>query len=85
METTVSTKGQVVIPKLLRERYQLEPGTRLRVEDRGDSIVLRPLDARRKYTVDDLLALPRYYEGPPISLEEMDERLEDELRRSWGE
>ena len=83
METTVSTKGQVVIPRAIRERLGLEPGTRLEVEDRGESIVLRRLDARKRYTVDDIMALPRYYQGPPVSDSEIHDRLDADLRRRW--
>ena len=71
METTVSTKGQVVIPKAVRERHGLRPGARLHVEDHGDSIVLRPVRSQARYSIDDLLALPRPYEGPPLSVDEM--------------
>lgn len=40
--TTVSVKGQVVIPKSVREALGLRPGTRLLVDTQGDKIVLTP-------------------------------------------
>lgn len=40
--TTVSVKGQVVIPKNVREALGLRPGTRLVVDTEGDKIVLTP-------------------------------------------
>lgn len=40
--TIVSVKGQVVIPKRVREAMGLRPGSRLRVETRGETIVLTP-------------------------------------------
>jgi AbrB family looped-hinge helix DNA binding protein len=41
-ETTVSSKYQVVIPKLVRERVPLEPGQKLAVVVRGSVISLVP-------------------------------------------
>ena len=83
METTVSSKGQVVIPKEIRDRHGLDPGTRLEVEDRGDVIVLRRAGPGKKYTIDDLLALPRYYRGPPKSDDEIARALDEDVRRRW--
>lgn len=39
----VSTKGWVVIPKELREKYGLKKGTRVQVVDYGDLLTLVPL------------------------------------------
>ena len=39
----VSTKGWVVIPKELREKYGLKKGTRVQVVDYGDLLALVPL------------------------------------------
>ena len=41
--TTVSSKGQVVIPRALREKYRLTPGTRLEVGESDAGLVLAPL------------------------------------------
>jgi AbrB family looped-hinge helix DNA binding protein len=50
--TTVSSKGQVVIPRALREKYRLTSGTRLEVAESDKGLVLAPLkparSARRK-------------------------------------
>jgi AbrB family looped-hinge helix DNA binding protein len=43
METTVTIKGQIVIPASLRRRLGIKKGTRLFVEERDGEIVLRPL------------------------------------------
>lgn len=71
-DTTVSTKGQVVIPKEIRDRLGWRPGTSLLIEERGDQVVLRQTRRVRRTTVDELSGcLP--YNGPPKSVEEMDE------------
>ena len=41
--TRVSVKGQVVIPKTVRETLGLRPGARLVVDTEGDRIVLTPV------------------------------------------
>jgi len=43
METRLSSKGQVVIPRKVREELDLEPGTVLRVHVDGRRIVLEPV------------------------------------------
>lgn len=40
--TTVSSKGQVVIPRALRDKYRLTPGTRLEVAESDAGLVLTP-------------------------------------------
>ena len=42
MTTTLSSKGQVVLPKQARQRLRLRPGGKLVCEVRGDSLVLTP-------------------------------------------
>lgn len=41
-KTVVSKKGQVVIPKDIRDRLGLDPGTVLRVEVDGKRVMLEP-------------------------------------------
>lgn len=42
---TVSSRGQVVIPREIRERMGLEEGTKVEVEVAEGKIILRPLPA----------------------------------------
>lgn len=49
--TTVSSKGQVVIPRALREKYRLTAGTHLEVAESDAGLVLtrlRPRATRRQ-------------------------------------
>ncbi|WP_414832847.1 AbrB/MazE/SpoVT family DNA-binding domain-containing protein [Afifella sp. YEN Y35] len=39
--TTVTTKGQITIPKGIRDRRGIAVGTRFEVSERGEEIVLR--------------------------------------------
>jgi len=39
--STVSSKGQITLPKLLRDRHHLEPGELVIILDSEDGIVIR--------------------------------------------
>lgn len=43
---TVSEKGQVVIPKALRDRLGIRPGQELEFSDRGGTLVARKVTAQ---------------------------------------
>jgi AbrB family looped-hinge helix DNA binding protein len=45
MEASVDKFGRVVIPKRLRERLSLEPGTRVRFEADGDGVKIVAAEA----------------------------------------
>ena len=66
--TTITSKGQVTIPKAIRDLLGLRPGDRLVFLATADGrVVVEPetVDVR---SLRGLLA----HEGPPVSLEEMD-------------
>ena len=42
METTVDRFGRIVIPKQIRDDFNLEPGTQIRIEEQEDAIILKP-------------------------------------------
>ncbi len=44
METSITIKGQVVIPAQIRRRLGLKKGTKIFVEERDGEIVLRPIN-----------------------------------------
>lgn len=60
MTTTLSSKGQVVLPRLVRAKLRLMPGAKLTCEVQGDSIVLKPESApahKTKIVVDEITGL----------------------------
>ena len=82
--TTLSSKGQVIIPKTLRVALRWGPGTQLEVHDTPDGVLLRPAAARQKVALPDGLAAIRRrvaYAGPVVSLAEMDAEV---LRQAAG-
>lgn len=44
METSVTIKGQVVIPSKIRHRLGIKKGSKFHVEERNGEIILRPLN-----------------------------------------
>ncbi len=42
-KVTISKKGQISLPAVLRRRFGLKEGDKLSVEEKGDTLVLRPL------------------------------------------
>jgi AbrB family looped-hinge helix DNA binding protein len=41
--TTLSTKGQIIIPAELREQLKLAPGTKMSIRREGQTLILRPI------------------------------------------
>ena len=80
METRISSKGQVVLPKALRDKKHWKGGTRLIVEERPDGVLLKPVEAKKKFTIDDWAGIVKY-KGPRKSIEEMNAGIMDEVRR----
>ncbi|MFC3711817.1 AbrB/MazE/SpoVT family DNA-binding domain-containing protein [Sphingoaurantiacus capsulatus] len=66
--TRLSAKGQVVIPKEVRDAKHWLPGTAFEVVDRPDGVLLRPLKRYGTRPIDEVLAEIRSivnYQGPP--------------------
>jgi AbrB family looped-hinge helix DNA binding protein len=81
-KTTLSSKGQIIIPKQMRDRHHWRPGTRFVIEDTPDGVLLRSDKAVSQVTVESLRGCITY-SGPPITLEEMNAGLDAEFRRQW--
>ena len=80
LTTTVSTKGQVILPKVIREGRRWDAGTRLLVEETEDGVLLRQaphFPETRSTDVFGMLA----YAGAPKSLEEMEAGILAEAKR----
>lgn len=43
METTATSKGQIVIPSSIRRKYGIKEGTRIQINDNGSEIILTPI------------------------------------------
>lgn len=66
---TATSKGQITIPQDIREKLGIEPGTRVDFVPTPDGRVwLRPITGK----VTDLFGMA-HYDGPVLTIEEMNE------------
>lgn len=85
--TTVSTKGQLVLPAEVRRKHGWKAGTKLYIEDTPRGVLLKEKSSIGPPTrPEDVFGMLKY-KGPPISIEDMDKAIEREVRRrhSLGE
>lgn len=67
---TLSSKGQVVIPKEIRDELHWEPGLELTIETTESGVFLKSRPVAKKLRLEDLRGFLKY-DGPPISTEEL--------------
>ena len=74
MKTTVSSKGQIVLPAELRQLDEIEPGQEFDVEriDRGEYRLVRRTPRPNDGAVDWLLACPARGYFVPVASESTD-------------
>ena len=78
---TMTTKGQVTIPKEIREHLKIETGDRLSfVVQEDGSVVVKPITR----DVRELGGLLRRPEQRSVSLREMDEGIARRMRSKFG-
>ncbi|QMW21770.1 AbrB/MazE/SpoVT family DNA-binding domain-containing protein [Sandaracinobacteroides saxicola] len=84
--TKFSVKGQIVVPKEVRDALGWKAGTSVEVVQRPDGVLLRsvrPKPAHGGMTFDERIAKIRAiinYQGPPISKEEWKESIGEYFR-----
>jgi AbrB family looped-hinge helix DNA binding protein len=72
METVkLSSKGQFILPKAIRDRHHWEAGTEFIIIDRGTELIIKPT---RVFPSTELESpdKPSVYPGKPLSLEDME-------------
>lgn len=67
---TLSSKGQVVIPKEIRDELHWEAGTELTLVSSADGVTLKAVPKKSGRNLADLIGMLKY-DGPPISTEEL--------------
>lgn len=67
----LSSKGQFVLPKSIRDRHHWKSGVRLVVIDRGDEVVIRAAEPFA-VTAFESPDAPSVYRGGRLSLADMD-------------
>ena len=72
MKSTVSSKGQITVPKTVRDRYAMVPGTEVEFELREDGALLRKKRGSRHPIWDAIGSLKdswRWPKGVPHSVD----------------
>lgn len=71
-QTKLSAKGQVVIPKDVRDALAWAPGLELSVTRSGERVILEPVRAKREgISFEEFRRRVPRHEGPPASIEDM--------------
>jgi len=80
LPTRVSTKGQIILPKALREQLRWGPGTRLIAEPAEGGVLLRAAPLFAPTRPEDMFGCLAY-SGPPKTIEEMNAGVPAEAKR----
>lgn len=82
--TRLSSKGQLIIPKEVRDRHGWRAGTELEVEDQGGVVVLRRKKPWPPTRLEDVRGCAKY-DGPPVRVEDMNAGIDEMMRAMWDE
>jgi len=66
----LSSKGQVVIPKEIRDELHWEAGTQLSLITNGSGVSLRAMPVKTGRNLSDLIGMLKH-DGTPVSIEEL--------------
>jgi AbrB family looped-hinge helix DNA binding protein len=78
--TVISTKGQVILPKTIRDQRHWGAGTRLTVEDTPEGVLLKATPLFAQTQVSSIFGSLRHG-GPALTLEDMDKAIAQEAKR----
>ena len=80
--TRLSSKGQIIIPKAVRESHLWKTGTRFQIEETQAGILLKPVSGFPETDLQHGLGCTNY-QGAPKSLEDISRSVDAELKRFW--
>jgi AbrB family looped-hinge helix DNA binding protein len=84
VETTrLSSKGQIIIPKSVRDAHGWTSGTEFAVEVTGEGILLRPKPAFEPTSLDAVAGCLEYA-GPSLTVDDMARSIDEVLRETWA-
>ena len=85
--TRVSTKGQVILPKAIRDKRKWTAGTELTVEETAEGVLLKPTPIFAPTRVEQVAGMLRGRSslGRVLTVEEMDEAIAAEAKRRAGD
>ena len=82
MQTTIDRFGRIVLPKKIRDDFNLEPGSQIQIEESGRVIILKPIHGEPNLRLKDgVLDFP----GDPLQdLNKAVAKHRDERLQSFG-
>ena len=80
--TTLSSKGQIIIPKPLRDARRWRTGMEFVIESVRDGILLRPRKPFPPTRLEDGVGCAGY-SGPPKTLSDMEQGVLEDIRQKW--
>ena len=81
METTkLSTKGQVILPKTIRDAHRWNPGTEFLVQEGHGGVLLRPVKVFPPARFEEVAGC-LHYSGRPKTVQEMRQAVAKEVKR----
>ena len=78
--TRLSTKGQIILPKAVRDAHQWGPGTEFLVDEVPEGVLLRPSRVFAASRLADVSGSLRYG-GRPRTVAEMRQAITKEVKR----
>lgn len=78
--TTLSTKGQLILPLAIRRKRRWEAGTKLIVEETPEGVLLRSAPLFSPSRMEEVYGIANYT-GPRVPVEAMDAAILEEVKR----
>ncbi len=86
MRVRLSSKGQLVIPSVVRRRHGFGPGTEFELVEQDDVLMLRPVRQRPHVRrVEEVFGCLKAFAQKRVRPEAMDRALRAHIRRAWRE
>jgi len=82
METTLDKFGRIVIPKEIRDDFNLKPGSQIRIEESEQAIILKPVSGEPNLRWKDRVLV---FSGTPMGdLDKvLEKHREDRSKNLW--
>ena len=84
LTATISTKGQVILPKAIRDQLRWDAETRLAVEHTAEGVLLKPLTTAFARTRPEDVFGCLAFKGKPRSIEDMEAGIATEAKRRYA-
>lgn len=81
--TTISSKGQVVIPKSIRDSHHWDIGEELVVIEMDEGVLLKPKSIFQRKTIDQVAGCLRY-KGVAKSIDDMNQAIRKGVKESFS-